>query len=971
MRIAALQCNYEDGKNLAVVAKWKSRGFNVEQLFHPMADSYSALFDLQRHGEILARYLEESHRAGIRVILYLNVHIIGPSHAHRREEWAQRSRDGGWPLFYDTYHPCCFTGPWRDHFFGVLDSLADVDVDGVFLDGPAMADGGCWCPACRAAFDRKHGSPLEGADAKARQEFYTGQRSEFLTLSYRRFKALKPEAVFYINLPVTNPAASYTDIRDALSYNDIVGSEGGFLFYGPARKAFLWKPGVRARLIEAIAPDRPRVIFMAADHKPWSWYPNTPVETRLCIASSSANGASIWWGLHGSTRLLPTPGARAASDMVRFLARHEEHYTAARSAARVAVLHSYDTERERGAAVEASDFYGTGAGAKQEAGSFAKSFEGFADALCRWSIPWDAVTDLDLSADRLAAYDLLVLPTCSCLSDGAVAAVRAFVERGGNLAATFDVSRFDERGAVRAEPGLADVLGIRTTGTITGYRDFNYFEFGAACRAAHSRAARGEARRRPGDTARARAGLRPGGRARGPTPWSSPGTTRPWRAGTRTSPRLRARRSSRTGSAGARPCTSPAPSGRCSRTSPCPSTVGSPGTSWTRSRAATCASRPARRDATRSTSRWSCACRRADPDGSWCTSSTTRASRRARSRPSACRRGCASCSRPDSECGRHAPLPRAGACGSRRTGGARAPPCRRSRSTRWSCSRRETDVGGGTVRPVAQAARSHYHPPTVNTGKLVRLNRIFAHPSGRLCSVAVDHFAGYDVGLPAGLRHMGKTLEALVAGGPDAVTMHRGIAATFWQPFAGRVPLIVQSSMLRPDDSAMSQAATPEDAVRVGADAFAVVGFMRGPTEAHYLRVITESVREAARFEMPVICHIYPRTYAGGKVDISFAPEDIAWAAHCAIECGVDVVKVPYCGDVKAYAQIVADCPVRLVAAGRAEDEGPARSPRPDGRGARRGRRGRHHRQEHLGLRPDQRIRPRLQGRAPRRADRG
>ena len=198
----------------------------------------------------------------------------------------------------------------------------------------------------------------------------------------------------------------------------------------------------------------------------------------------------------------------------------------------------------------------------------------------------------------------------------------------------------------------------------------------------------------------------------------------------------------------------------------------------------------------------------------------------------------------------------------------------------------------------------------------MRLNRLFAHPSGRLCSVAVDHFVGYITGLPEGLRHMARTLEALVAGGPDAVTMHRGIAATYWQAHAGRVPLIMQSSMIRPDDTAMTQAATPEDAVRVGADAFAVVGFMRGSTEAHYLRVIAESVREAARFEMPVICHIYPRTYAGGTVDISFAPEDIAWAAHCAVECGVDVVKVPYCGDVKAYAQIVADCPVRLVAAG-------------------------------------------------------
>jgi hypothetical protein len=479
MRIAALQCNYEDGKNLAVIPRWKAMGFNVEQLFHPMADGYSALYDRERHGEILARYLAAAHRAGLRVILYLNVHIIGRSEAHRRDEWAQQAKDGSWPLSYDTYHPCCYTGPWRGHFFGVIDALADVDIDGVFLDGPSMTAGGCHCVACRAAFQRQYGAPLDGADEKTRWKFYAGQRSEYLTLSYRRFKALKPEAVFYINLPVTNPAASYADIRDALTYNDIVGSEGGFLFYGPAQKAFLWKPGVRARMLEAVAPDRPRVIFMAADHKPWSWYPNTPVETRLCIASSTANGASIWWGLHGSTRLLSTPGARAAGDAIAFLARNEEHFAGARSAARVAVLHSYDTERERGLAVEASDLYGTRAGGKQAAGDFGRSFEGFADAFCRWSVPWDAVTDLDLSAGRLAAYDLLVLPTCSCLSERTVADIRAYVERGGSLVATFDTSRFDDRGAARLEPGLAEVLGISARGSITDYRDHNYFELAA------------------------------------------------------------------------------------------------------------------------------------------------------------------------------------------------------------------------------------------------------------------------------------------------------------------------------------------------------------------------------------------------------------------------------------------------------------------------------------------------------------
>ena len=71
---------------------------------------------------------------------------------------------------------------------------------------------------------------------------------------------------------------------------------------------------------------------------------------------------------------------------------------------------------------------------------------------------------------------------------------------------------------------------------------------------------------------------------------------------------------------------------------------------------------------------------------------------------------------------------------------------------------------------------------------------------------------------------------------------------------------------------------------------------------------------EAVRFELPVICHIYPRDPATSK--IVFHPEDIAWAVRCAVEVGVDVVKTPYCGDVQAYAQIVADAPLPVVAAG-------------------------------------------------------
>jgi fructose-bisphosphate aldolase, class I len=205
----------------------------------------------------------------------------------------------------------------------------------------------------------------------------------------------------------------------------------------------------------------------------------------------------------------------------------------------------------------------------------------------------------------------------------------------------------------------------------------------------------------------------------------------------------------------------------------------------------------------------------------------------------------------------------------------------------------------------------------MNLGKLIRLNRLFAHPSGRLCSVAVDHFVGYHEAMPPGLRNLPATLKAIVAATPDAITMQKGTAKACWPPYAGRIPLVIQCLAGRPDDTADETIAEPEDAVRMGADAFATCAFIRGGTEAAHLRRVADQVRKAEPWEMPVILHIYPRRFtADGRVEISFDPEDIAWAVRCGLELGVDVIKVPYTGDPKSYGEIIRTCPVPVVAAG-------------------------------------------------------
>ena len=203
----------------------------------------------------------------------------------------------------------------------------------------------------------------------------------------------------------------------------------------------------------------------------------------------------------------------------------------------------------------------------------------------------------------------------------------------------------------------------------------------------------------------------------------------------------------------------------------------------------------------------------------------------------------------------------------------------------------------------------------MDLAKQIRLNRLFSHPSGRLVSVAVDHFVGYQKGLPEGLVNVPETIGKLVEGKPDAITMLKGMAKNAWGPYAGKVPLIIQAVTFTADDAIIQPLARPEEALRLGADAVAVSLGVRGPNEGRFLGILADMVEEADRIGLPVIAHIYPRDFSDVPT-IVFDHDNILWAVRCGIECGADVIKVPFTGDVQSFKEIIATSPVPVVVAG-------------------------------------------------------
>jgi hypothetical protein len=122
---------------------------------------------------------------------------------------------------------------------------------------------------------------------------------------------------------------------------------------------------------------------------------------------------------------------------IAFYRKNRELFTGARDAGNVALLRSYPSITYNNARAQLSAIL-----AEQ--------------TLIQARIPFDLVFDQHL--DDLSKYRVLILPDSECLSDRQLAAVHAFVEKGGGLLAIGQSGLYDEWRRLRTQPGLAGLV---------------------------------------------------------------------------------------------------------------------------------------------------------------------------------------------------------------------------------------------------------------------------------------------------------------------------------------------------------------------------------------------------------------------------------------------------------------------------------------------------------------------------------
>lgn len=492
MRIAALQVESPPQDSLPVLREWHKTNFNVEQLLHVYGDGYFGLYDAPRHEARLRPYIAEAHAKGMKIIAYANVMNIPSVQREPMDGWVQVLANGK-----EAKGQACYNSPYRDHALNAMQGTMDCGADGVFLDGPHWNHDGCYCAHCTAAFKALHGaepprSPKEALWAEF-QDFRRDSITRFVKDAHDLVHRHKPDGVLYLNHFVyTASSGDGQSTRDLWPLMDWIGSEGGFTFYGFPQRALLWKVGSTAKMLEAIAPDKPRVIFVDGANCPWNYLMHTQAETELMLAATNANAASHWYCFCVGLEDFQSPAAASARTMNAQLLKNDTYYTQTRSAARVGLLWSQDTLEHYSGQAPESDLNLTGGPVRapnsdiplvNEPGwtleglpsAKREPFESFNAAygmLWRSQVPFDIVHDQYMDAAKLARYDVLVVPNAICMRQETAALLRDYVRNGGKLIASFETSLTDEQGHAAGNFMLADVYGVDFAG---GMKDFHHY----------------------------------------------------------------------------------------------------------------------------------------------------------------------------------------------------------------------------------------------------------------------------------------------------------------------------------------------------------------------------------------------------------------------------------------------------------------------------------------------------------------
>lgn len=417
------------------------------------------------HGrDLLAEIIPVAHREGIRVLARIDPSCAPKSMAAEHSNWFARNRDGSFCEVSEHYVTCPNGDYYRHHIVEVArEMLGNYKADGIWNNQGKFAawdTGTCYCETCQSLFKAESGQaiPDENWDNpvwRRYNEWRYRRIADWVALMHLEIHAVKHDAVFIAAVQLMESLETIRpggwDIDYWSDHQDIP------TFECQRRNTAPWWPGLQAKYLSTLAPDKPRWMTVSYFYPWWRLYASPEAENRPWIAQQVANGVSPWLHINGGySDLFDRRGLGPMKEIFNRLERWQEYLDGATSKARVAVVLSRHTQ----------DNYGRDNPHER----YLDFIRGWYCALQEAHIPFDVISDKLVTAGRLERYHAVVISNLACLADETAAALEDYVRAGGGLIASYDVGHFDIEGEQRKNPALMALFGITPVGRRDGLK---------------------------------------------------------------------------------------------------------------------------------------------------------------------------------------------------------------------------------------------------------------------------------------------------------------------------------------------------------------------------------------------------------------------------------------------------------------------------------------------------------------------
>jgi DhnA family fructose-bisphosphate aldolase class Ia len=215
-------------------------------------------------------------------------------------------------------------------------------------------------------------------------------------------------------------------------------------------------------------------------------------------------------------------------------------------------------------------------------------------------------------------------------------------------------------------------------------------------------------------------------------------------------------------------------------------------------------------------------------------------------------------------------------------------------------------------------------PTTPYSGRTIRLKRIWKHH--RAVIIPYDH--GAYSGVVPGLEDPLRLTERIAGTNADAVLVTPGVLRII-APALGRLGVVLR---IDGGHTAYATAPTdylsmlsPEDALRLGADAVILFTFIGIPDEPSSLQRLGRTAADAELWGIPLIAEVLAPGYLNNHFGTNLFPrskrnadmvEETRNVSRIAVETGAEFIKTRYTGDVAGFRSVVETCGAPVIVAG-------------------------------------------------------